>query len=143
MGRTGRTPPVPPLARQRIAQGDAELVAAQLAGHPAERFVHGHLAALRFAAALIACRVQPVSRRRPRSVWDSLNRVEPALAGWAAFFAAGAAERAAVEAGRGDVVSTERAEQVVAAAEDFRDVVGELLGLADGGSTRRAAAQAS
>jgi len=67
------------------------------------RYVAAHLAALRAAAAVVAARSAPgtVPRRRgaPRSVWELLPRVEPALAEWAAFFAAGAGKRAAAEAG--------------------------------------------
>ncbi|WP_035061352.1 SAV_6107 family HEPN domain-containing protein, partial [Cellulomonas bogoriensis] len=62
----------------------------------------------------------------PRSVWDLLARSAPALADWAAYFAGGARERAAVEASRA-VVSTDRADAVVVAAEDFQDAVRRFL----------------
>jgi hypothetical protein len=64
------------------------------------RYVSAHLAALRAAAAVVAARAEPPGgrRRRPQSVWELLPKVEPALTEWAAFFAAGAAKRAAAEA---------------------------------------------
>src|SRR2546423_10041367 len=68
-----------------------------------ERYVAAHLAALRAAAAIVAARPAPGTGRRrkaPPSVWELLPRVEPALAEWAAFFAAGAGTRAAAGAGR-------------------------------------------
>jgi hypothetical protein len=52
-----------------------------------------------------------------------LHQVAPELDDWSDFFAAGAATRSAVEAGRFDAVTTERAEQTLCAAEDFVDEV--------------------
>src|SRR6201985_2757232 len=67
---------------------------------PGARYVTAHLAALRAAAAVVAARGEPRPRRRkPYSVWELLPQVEPALAEWAAYFAAGAGKRAAAEAG--------------------------------------------
>jgi hypothetical protein len=61
---------------------------------PGARYVTAHLAALRAAAAVVAARGEPRSRRRkPHSVWELLPQVEPALTEWAAFFAAGAGKR--------------------------------------------------
>src|ERR1700740_1890180 len=58
---------------------------------PGARYVTAHLAALRAAAAVVAARGEPKTRRRkPHSVWDLLPQVEPALTEWAAYFAAGA-----------------------------------------------------
>ena len=65
---------------------------------PGARYVTAHLAALRAAAAVVAARGEPRTRRRkPHSVWDLLPQVEPALTEWAAYFAAGAGKRAAAE----------------------------------------------
>src|ERR1700678_2366520 len=62
---------------------------------PGARYVTAHLAALRAAAAVVAARGEPVSRRRkPHSVWELLPQVEPALTEWAGFFAGGAGEGA-------------------------------------------------
>ncbi|EYR64200.1 colicin transporter [Actinotalea ferrariae CF5-4] len=119
---------VPPSALELLRRSDEELVAAQLAQEAHDRFRHAHLAALRAAAAVLP--VAPVRRRaRPRPVWEQVAEVAPDLAGWAALFADGAATRAAVEAGRTDAVTVERAERTLAAAEDFQDVVRERWGL--------------
>ena len=75
-------------ARQGLAEAESE-------GDPATRYIGAHLAALRAAAAILAARGEPgtgARRRRPRSVWELLPQVEPALAEWAAFFAASAPE---------------------------------------------------
>src|SRR5579863_1738852 len=57
---------------------------------PGARYVTAHLAALRAAAAVVAARGEPRTRRRkPHSVWELLPQVEPALTEWAAYFAAG------------------------------------------------------
>src|SRR4051794_38054342 len=68
------------------------------------RYAHAHVAALRATAALLASRARPARaarRGRPvqRNAWVLLAEVAPELAEWAAFFAAGAAKRAAAEAG--------------------------------------------
>ncbi len=115
-GLSGRT-------AELLSRADAELVAAQFSSEPWEKFAHAHLAALRAGAAVLAER-QPLSRRRQtRTVWELLDQVMPELSRWTAYFAGGAALRAAVDAGRFDAVSDERAEQVLCHAEDFLDVV--------------------
>lgn len=120
--------PVPTSVLEKLRRSDEELVAAQLAQDPHDRFRHAHLAALRAASAVLPER--PARRRtRPRPVWDQLAEVAPELAGWAGFFADGAAVRAAVEAGRTHAVTPERAEATLVAAEDFQDVVRERWGL--------------
>lgn len=96
------------------------------------RYATAHLAALRAAAAVLATRAQPVPGQRNRltSVWALLTRVAPDLSEWAAFFAAGAAKRAAAEAGIPRVVSTREADDLLRAAEQFTAVVEVALGLA-------------
>ncbi|MEK8224943.1 SAV_6107 family HEPN domain-containing protein [Oerskovia sp. M15] len=110
-----------------LARADAELVAAGLTSDPAERFVHSHLGALRAAAAVVALRGRPTSRTRARSVWDLLALAEPGLSAWSVYFAGGARIRAAVEAGRFDVVDAPQAEEIMVCAEDFRDEVAMLI----------------
>jgi hypothetical protein len=56
-----------------------------------------------------------------------LALVEPGLAAWSGYFASGARLRAAVDAGHGEEVAPERADELVACAEDFRDEVGILV----------------
>lgn len=115
-----------------LRRADAELVAARLAGEPGERFVHAHLGALRAAAAVVALRCVGHGRRRSRSVWDQLLIAEPALAAWSVYFASGARLRAAVDAGRFDVVDAARADELLACAEDFRDEVAMVVDPAAG-----------
>lgn len=110
-----------------LARADSELVAASLATDDAERFLHAHLGALRAAAAVVALRGRPSPRSRARSVWDQLAVVEPVLAAWSVYFASGARVRAALDAGRFDVVDRRRADELMACAEDFRDEVAMLV----------------
>lgn len=96
------------------------------------RYATAHLAALRAAAAVLAARAHPAPGRRgrPTSVWTLLVRVAPELGEWATFFAAGAARRAAAEAGIPRVVTRREADDLLRDAERFVTVVEETLGLA-------------
>ena len=108
------------------------LVEAVAAARPPERYATAHLAALRAAAAVLAARVpqRPGLRRgRPTSVWVLLPTVAPELEEWAAFFAAGAAKRAAAEAGLPRVVSARDADDLLRDAEAFLGVVEGVLGV--------------
>src|SRR6201996_5998435 len=99
---------------------------------PAIRYVNAHLAALRAAAAVVAARGEPPTggrRRRPRSVWELLPQVEPTLAEWAAFFAAGASKRAAAEAGLSRAVTLHEADDLLRDADVFVSVVETALGV--------------
>jgi hypothetical protein len=101
---------------------------------PGLRYATAHLAALRAAAAVLAARARPAApgRRRggrPVSVWALLAMVAPELGEWAAFFAAGAAKRAAAEAGIPRVVTTREADDMVRDVERFLAVVETSLGL--------------
>ena len=105
------------------------LLTALTASTAGERYVAAHLAALRSAAAVLAVRGRPTRRGRPRSVWEVLPAVAPELGEWAAFFGAGAARRAAVEAGRDEVVTTREADDLLRDAERFLLLVEAALGL--------------
>lgn len=100
---------------------------------PAERYATAHLAALRSAAAVLAARTRPVDtrlrRRRPTSAWVLLTEVAPELGEWAAFFAAGAAKRAAAEAGVTRAVTGREADDLVRDAGTFLALVETTLGL--------------
>ena len=96
------------------------------------RYVSAHLAALRAAAAVVAARADPgtsTRRRKPLSVWELLPKVEPALSEWAAFFAAGAAKRAAAEAGLPRAVSPREADELLRDAETFLSRAENALGV--------------
>jgi hypothetical protein len=113
-------------ARQGLAEAEAETDAGT-------RYIGAHLAALRAAAAIVAARGEPgtgARRRRPRSVWELLPQVEPALAEWAAFFAASAAKRAAAEAGLPRAASPHEADDLLRDASTFLMVAERALGLA-------------
>ena len=93
------------------------------AATPGERYAAAHLAALRVAAAVLACRARPVAgpggRSRPTSAWVLLTAVAPELGEWATFFAAGAAKRAAAEAGLPSAVTAREADDLVRDVEAF------------------------
>ena len=85
---------------------------------PGERFRLAHLSALRTAAAVSAQRGPPGERpRRLMSVWVLLERVAPEYAEWAAYFAAGAPVRAAIEAGALSAVTPRAADDQLRAAD--------------------------
>jgi hypothetical protein len=106
------------------------LVEACSAATPGERYAAAHLAALRAAAAVLACRARPAAGRRgrPTSAWVLLADVAPELGEWAAFFAAGAPKRAAAEAGLPSAVTAREADDLVRDAEAFVSVVEQALG---------------
>jgi len=122
-------PPVPTSAIMLIERARAGLLQACDARSAAERYVAAHLAALRAAAAVLAVLGRPAMRGGPRSVWEVLPRVAPELGEWAAFFAATASRRAAVEAGRGEIITIRDADDLLRDAEAFHDVVESFLGL--------------
>ena len=97
---------------------------------PTERYALAHLAALRAAAAVLACRARPAApsrRSRPTSAWVLPPRVAPELGEWAEFFAAGARKRAAAEAGL-PVVTAREADDLLRDARAFLTVVESGLG---------------
>jgi hypothetical protein len=114
------------LARRGLVEDGAATSAA-------ERYATAHLAALRAAAAVLACRARPADapprRSRPTSAWVLLAGVAPELAEWAAFFAAGARKRAAAQAGLPSAVTVREADDLVRDAEAFLGVVETTLGL--------------
>ena len=127
------TAPVPSAALDLLGQARRGIVEAVSATLPHERYAAAHLAALRAAAAVLAARARPLevrSRSRgPRNAWALLTRVAPELSEWAAFFAAGAAKRAAAEAGLTRSVSAREADDLVRDAETFLALVETTLGV--------------
>jgi hypothetical protein len=117
-------PPLPAPAAQLLGQAHRGLTEAAACPDPGWRYATAHLAALRAAAAVLAARTRPESgRRRPRSAWVLIGQVAPELAEWAAFFAAGAAKRAAAEAGLSSAVTEREADDLVRDATTFLSVV--------------------
>lgn len=98
---------------------------------PAERYAAAHLSALRAAAAVLARRARPTGpgrRSRPTSAWALLAGIAPELGEWAAYFAEGAAKRAAAEARVSGAVTAREADDLVRDAETFLAVVETTLG---------------
>jgi hypothetical protein len=115
-----------------MASARRGLAAAQDEQSAGARYVAAHLAALRAAAAVVAVRAEPAGtgrRKRPQSVWELLPRVEPELAEWAAFFAAGAGKRAAAEAGMLRAVSAHEADDLLRDAGTFVGMAETALGI--------------
>jgi hypothetical protein len=113
-----------------LTQARAALADAAATDDAGERFGQAHLAALRTGAAVLAERGRPAAtRRRLISVWVLIEAVAPELGEWAAYFAAGAAVRAAVEAGAVNAVGLRAADDQVRAAKAFLELVECSLGL--------------
>lgn len=125
-------PPLTPSSLELVDRAHDSLFEARTASTAGERYVGAHLAALRAAAAVLAVRGRPTRRGRPRSVWEVLPAVAPELGEWAAFFDAGATRRAAVEAGRDDVVSSREADDLLRDAATFLGLVETAIGLPRG-----------
>ncbi|MGH8891459.1 MAG: SAV_6107 family HEPN domain-containing protein [Acidothermaceae bacterium] len=121
-------------ASNLLASARHGLLEAAISSRPAERYANAHLAALRCAAAVLAAKTRPElssSRRsRPRNAWALLADVAPELAEWAAFFSAGAAKRAAAEAGIEGAVTARDADDLLRDVEIFLALVETTLGVA-------------
>lgn len=122
-------PPLPVSVRMLLDRSRNSLLQSLAARSPGERYVTAHMAALRAATAVLAVRGRPMGRSRPRSVWDVLPRVAPEFGEWATFFAAGASQRAAAEAGLERAVSTREADDLVRAVDMFYTQVESSLRL--------------
>jgi hypothetical protein len=128
--------PVAPSALALLSSARHGLASAAGESSAGARYVAAHLAALRAAAAVVAARSAPGTaprRGKPRSVWELLPRVEPALGEWAAFFAAGAGKRAAAEAGLQRAVTSREADDLLRDAETFLSLAEQAAGVAHPG----------
>ena len=123
---------LPATTHSYLARSAESLSEAISASEVTTRYACAHVAALRAAAALLAARAKPVAptRRRPqKNAWVLLAEVAPELGEWASFFAAGAAKRAAAEAGSTRAVTEREADDLVRDADRFLGVVEQALGL--------------
>ena len=123
---------LPATTHSYLARAAESLSEAVAATEVTTRYACAHVAALRAAAALLAARATPAvpTRRRPqKNAWVLLAEVAPELAEWAGFFAAGAAKRAAAEAGSRRAVTEREADDLVRDADRFLGVVEQALGL--------------
>jgi hypothetical protein len=124
---------LPATTHSYLARATESLRDAVVARDVPTRYACAHVAALRAAAALLAARARPAAagrRRQQRNAWVLLTEVAPELAEWARFFAAGAAKRAAAEAGSTRAVTEREADDLVRDADRFLAVVEQALGLA-------------
>lgn len=125
----GPRPPVSSAAVKLLENARRDLAEAAAETRPGTRYICAHIAGLRAAAAIVAARDPGAGTRRrgPRSVWELLPRVEPALGEWAAFFAASASKRAAAEAGLARGVSASEADDLLRDATTFLSVAEQTL----------------
>lgn len=123
---------LPATTHAYLARAAESLSEAMAAVDVPTRYACAHVAALRAAAALLAARARPAPsrRRRQKNAWVLLAEVAPELTEWATFFAAGAAKRAAAEAGSTRAVTEREADDLVRDADRFLGVVEQALGLA-------------
>jgi hypothetical protein len=130
-----RTPPavaapVSKAALGLLRQAGDGLAEAHREADPLLRYPAAYLAALRAAAAMLAVRARPRSRRgAPRDVWRLLAEVAPELGEWAAFFASCSDTRAAAEAGIARLVGRRDADDLLRQAEQFVGIVRGMIPL--------------
>jgi hypothetical protein len=128
-GQLPLPPALPAAAATLLEQAHRGLTEAAGCTDARQRYATAHLGALRAAAAVLAARTRPEGgRRRPRSAWVLLGQVAPELGEWATFFAAGAAKRAAAEAGLSRAVTDREADDLVRDVGAFLAVVENCLG---------------
>ena len=122
---------LPATTHSYLARSAESLSEAITATDVPTRYACAHVAALRAAAALLAARARPAParRRRQQNAWVLLVEVAPELEEWARFFAAGAAKRAAAEAGSTRAVTEREADDLVRDADRFLAVIERSLGL--------------
>lgn len=133
LGATVHTPNphlLPATAHHYLQRSATSLHDAISARDVPTRYACAHVAALCAAAALLAARARPAPRaRRQKNAWVLLAEVAPELSEWASFFAAGAAKRAAAEAGSTRAVTEREADDLVRDSDRFLAVVEQALGL--------------
>lgn len=123
---------LPATTHSYLARSAESLSEAISATEVPTRYACAHVAALRAAAALLSARARPTGTRRraQKNAWVLLAEVAPEMGEWATFFAAGAAKRAAAEAGSSRAVSGREADDLVRDADRFLALVEQSLGLA-------------
>lgn len=134
-GAAAGSPPgpyLPATTHAYLARASQSLLEAARARTLAERYASAHVSALRATAAFLAARAAPAPGRgaRQKNAWVLLAEVAPELQEWASFFAAGAAKRAAAEAGSSRSISEREADDLVREADRFLTVIEQALGLA-------------
>src|SRR5260370_1107355 len=142
--RRCRTSPRVPCARSRLPRCPGPVDSREMSDPPSN-FEHVSGAGWtyhRTRVRMVSQRSRTVASRPPgppcaarrgggkRLAWPRLRpSVAPALSEWAAFFAAGAAKRAAAEAGLPRAVSAREADDLLRDSETFLGLVEEVLGV--------------
>jgi hypothetical protein len=118
---------LPAAAHSYLERSADSLRAAMTSDQACERY------ALQATAALLACRARPAPgrTRRQRNAWVLLTQVAPEFTEWAQFFAAGAAKRAAAEAGSVRAVTEREADDLVRDADRYLALIETSLGLTE------------
>ena len=119
--------PLPSGALDLLDSAHRDLAEAEHAAAHTDRYAAAHRSALRAAAAVLAVRARPDGKRRVRTAWELLARVAPEMQEWAAFFAAGAAKRAAAEAGLSSAVTEREADDLVRDVRTFLGVAETVI----------------
>lgn len=124
---------LPATAHAYLERSADSLRAAMTSGQSCERYALAHVSALQATAAVLAVRARPATRRgrRQRNAWVLLAQVAPEFTEWAQFFAAGAAKRAAAEAGSTRAVTDREADDLVRDADRYLALVETSLGLTE------------
>ena len=124
---------LPATAHSYLARSADSLRQAMASEQACERYALAHVSALQATAALLAVRARPTTarRRRQRNAWVLLTQVAPEFAEWAQFFSAGAAKRAAAEAGSTRAVTGREADDLVRDADRYLALVETSLGLTE------------
>ena len=125
---------LPAATHAYLERAAASLREAIIASEVPDRYAHAHVSALRATAALLAARARPTAAPRggrQKNAWVLLSEVAPELTEWATFFAAGAAKRAAAEAGSRRAVTEREADDLVRDADRFLALVETSLGLTE------------
>ena len=123
---------LPAATHSYLARSASSLQEAMTTTEVPLRYALAHVAALRATAALLAARAtpaHPARKSRQKNAWVLLAEIAPELSEWAAFFAAGAAKRAAAEAGSRRAVTEREADDLVRDADRFLGLVEESLGM--------------
>ena len=118
-------------ARDLLGTARHDLATAMTTTVATERYAAAHLAALRTAAAVLAVRTRPAAPPGGRAPCGRCcRRWRPSSPSGPAFFAAGAAKRAAAEAGLTRAVTAREADDLLRDAQTFLALVETTLGLA-------------
>ncbi|GAA2234011.1 hypothetical protein GCM10010401_02350 [Rarobacter faecitabidus] len=102
-----------------VRRAEDELTAARSAEDAESAYIYGHLAALRYAAAVLAALGPALRRSRSKSVWVQLADRAPQFAHWAAIFEESSRTRSALEAGLAVDLSGDQVSRCLRNADEF------------------------